>query len=300
MKYQKQIKQFILHIFIIFIVFAAATQYNFAFASTNSDVTTELTKEQKQEIKEKKDEYNDKVKKYEKKVKKEEKKKQDLQGSLGIVKQSLGNTQRTIDDVIADIEKKELEIERHDAQIKSLNNQMILYKTSLSDTVRRFYYATSVSSVSSVIENDGSRRFLETTDALDDMRSKIIGTVHQVEQAKQLQYQKKAELSSLKDEKEKLLAEHKQTEAQRLSPNRGGDGFRSVWLRECQPERGGKGYHPPHSEPFRATAGVLTNRHADTVYRVQRRNISAAHRQARNALHQEIGTRSSCQTVHGL
>jgi len=217
MKYKNYIKQSITLSFIFLVIVTTVLQYGFVYAESDDKETTELTEEEKQKIEDKTDKYNDKKDKLETKVKKEQKKKSSLQGQLGAVKSSLGVTKRTINDVIADIEAKEAEIDRHNAQIEVLNNQMVLYKTSLSDTVRRFYYASSVSSVSSVIENDGSHRFLETTDALDDMRAKITETVHQVEQAKQTQQQKKDELSALKKEKEKLLAEHKQTEAQLLS-----------------------------------------------------------------------------------
>ncbi len=193
-------------------------QNGFVYAASDEDEdTTELTEEEKKEIEEKEDEYNEKKEKYEKKVKKEEQKKASLQGALGAVNSSLGATKRTIDDVITDIENKESDIDRHDAQIATLNDQTLLYKSSLSDTMRRFYYASNVVSVTSVMENDGSQRFLDSTDALDTMRTKIVDVVHQVEDTKQLQQQKKDELNALKKEKEALLAEHKQTEATLLS-----------------------------------------------------------------------------------
>jgi membrane-bound lytic murein transglycosylase B len=218
MKNKNYTKQFIGFLFIFVFLCMQLVQTGFVLASSDDDKDTELTEEEKQKIEEKKDEYEEKQEKLEKKVKKEQKKKAQLQNQLGSVNQVLGQTKRTINDVVNDIEKKEEEIERHDAQIATLNKQAMLYKSSLADTIRRFYYAGSGAvSLSAIVENDGNHRFLDSTDALDDMREKIVDTVQQVEQTKQMQQQKKEELAELKKEKEKLLAEHKQKESELLS-----------------------------------------------------------------------------------
>lgn len=215
MGYKKHIQKFILIITIFAFLGATALDYGFVYASDSDD--EEMTEEEKKEQEEKEDEYEEDIEKYEKKVKKKEKEKANLQGNLNAVQQSLGATKRTIDDVIGDIKKKEDDIERHDAQIASLENQIVLYKKSLSETMRKFYYAQNNRSVASVIENDGSERFLDRTDSLDGMRAKVVEFVHQVEDARNIQEQKKKELEDLKKEKEKLLAEHKEAESQLLA-----------------------------------------------------------------------------------
>jgi len=215
MKYKKYIKQFIVTSLIFVLFCTVALQSSFVYADDSDD--EQMTEEEKEELEEEQDEYEDDIEKYEKKVKKEQEKKASLQGNLGSVNQSLGATKRTINEVIGDIEEKEQEIDRHDAQINQLNKQTKLYKGSLADTVRRVYFASNNHSVTFVVESERANRFLEITDSLDDMRTKIISVVHQVEDAKNLQEKKKAELKDLKKEKEKLLTEHKETESQLLS-----------------------------------------------------------------------------------
>ncbi len=215
MKYNIYTKQFfgLFGLFLLFCMFAV--QSGFVYAGESSD--EEITIEEKEKLKKKQNEYKDKKKKYEKKVEKKQKEKAILEGNLGVVKRTLGTTKRTINEVIEDIEKKEKEIDRRDAQINQLNSQMKLYKGSLADTVRRVYFTSNSHPIMFVVENDGANRFLEITDNLDGMRTKIVDIVHQTKEAKNLQEQKKEELKELKLEKEKLLTEHKKTESQLLS-----------------------------------------------------------------------------------
>ena len=215
MKHQTYKKQFVVILMVVLLFCISVLQSGFVYAGENT--TDEMTKEEKEKVEKKQDEYKDKKEKYEKKVEKKQKEKAVLQGNLGAVKQSLGTTKRTINEVIEDIEKKEKEIDRRDAQIEQLNGQVELYKSSLADTVRRVYFVSNNHPVVSVVENDGTDRFLDTTDNLEGMRAKIMDVVHQVQNAKNLQEQKKKELKDLKAEKEKLLAEHKKTESQLLS-----------------------------------------------------------------------------------
>lgn len=215
MEYKNYTKQFIAFSLVILLFCTFILQSSFVYADDST--SEEMTEEEKKEQEEKQEEYEEDVEKYEKKVKKEQEKKASLQGNLGAVKQSLGVTKRTIDEVIEDIEKKEKDIDRHDAQIEQLNSQVELYKSSLADTIRRVYFTSNNHSVTFVVENDGTDRFLEATDSLDNMRAKIIDVVHQVENAKNLQEEKKKELKDLKKEKEKLLTEHRETESNLLS-----------------------------------------------------------------------------------
>jgi len=201
---------------VIIILMAVWFRPAFVFALDCS--SDNLTPEEKEECDDKEDEYKDKKHKIKKKVEKELEKKNNLQSQLGAVKQSLGKTKRTINDVILDIEKKEDEIARHDAQIKALDNQVVLYKSALSDMMRSFYYSQNNRALNAVVKNgDGSGRFLDSTDSLHKMRTRIVDTVNQIKKSKQQQQKKKEELASLKEEKEKLLAEHKKKEAQLLS-----------------------------------------------------------------------------------
>ncbi len=210
----KKVLQAIFPAFLIMIFVSMSFVYqNFAFANCNDD----LTEEEKKKCEEKEEKYEEKKEKYEKKIEKKEKEKAALQGNLNVVKKNLGATKRTIDDVIKDIEEKEKDIERHNAQISSLEDQTLLYKKSLSEAMRKFYFAQNNRSISSVLEDEGSVRFLDTTDSLDHLRKQIIVTVNQVLNAKELQEQKKLELENLKKEKEKLLAEHKKTESDLLA-----------------------------------------------------------------------------------
>lgn len=221
MREKKYFKKFT-HIILI-ALFIGAIVFNNAFvyaADTQEALTPEeqATKEKEEkELKEKEEKYNDDKKDLKDDVEKMEKERAALEGNLSVVKQSLGATKRTIDDVMMDIEKKEQDIERHNAQIESLENQIILYKRSLSETMRKVYYAQSNRSISSIIENNGAHRFLERADDLAVMREKVVTFVYQVENAKTTQEQKKNELSTLKQEREALLAEHKQKESQLLA-----------------------------------------------------------------------------------
>jgi peptidoglycan hydrolase CwlO-like protein len=181
------------------------------------DPDKELSQEEKEKLEEKEEKYEEEKEEYEEKLEKEEKKKADLQGNLSAVNSSLGATQRTIDDVIEDIEEKEKDIERHDAQIKELQDRIILYKGSLSETMRRYYFAQNNRSIVAIIENDGTDRFLDKTDSLEQLRSQVVEAVHKVDNAKNSQEQKKNELSDLKEEKEKLLAEHRSVESTLLA-----------------------------------------------------------------------------------
>lgn len=199
----------------VLIVFFASTFFlNISVVWADDD---ELTSEQKKELEEKEKEYQEKKEKYEDKLEDTAKEKAALEGNLSIVKQSLGVTKRTIEDVLSDIKEKEKDIERHDVQIASLEDQITLFKQSLSEAMRKVYYAQSNGSIVAVMENDGAHRFLDKTDSLGDLRSRIITSVYQVENARALQEQKKDELNKLKKEKEELLAEHKKTESQLLS-----------------------------------------------------------------------------------
>ncbi len=215
MKNKNYSKQFGIFLLIFIFFCTAIVQNSFVYAEDSAE--DEITEEEKEELEEKEEKYEDKKEKYEKKVKKEEQKKASLQGNLNVVNQSLGSTKRTIDEVIGDIAEKESDIDRHNAQITSLNDQVVLYKSTLSDTVRRVYFTASNASLSAVVSNDGTHRFLQKTDSLDDMRIKIVEVVHQIEEAKFLQKQKKNELEELKKKKESLLAEHKETESSLLA-----------------------------------------------------------------------------------
>ena len=208
-------KQFVVVLVIVLLFCITILQNRFVYA--DDSMVSDMTKEQKEKLEKKQDEYKDKKQKYEKKVEKKQKEKAILQGNLGAVKQSLGTTKRTINEVIEDIEKKEEEIDRRNAQINQLNNQVELYKSSLADTIRRVYFVSNNHPVIFVVKNDGTNRFLDTTDDLEKMRIRVMDMMHKVENAKNLQEQKKEELKKLKEEKEELLAEHKKTESQLLS-----------------------------------------------------------------------------------
>ena len=213
---KKKNTQFILPVFLImFFVSTSIVQPVFVFAGDDDEEA--LTEEEKEELEEKEEEYEEKKEKYEEKIEKKEKEKANLEGNLNAVKQDLGTTKRTIDDVIGDIEEKEKDIERHDAQIESLGDQIVLYRRSLAEAMRKFYFAQNNRSVSSVLESEGSSRFLDTTDSLDNLREQVVNTVGQVGDAKKMQEKKKSELEDLKNEKESLLAEHRETESALLA-----------------------------------------------------------------------------------
>lgn len=186
------------------------------FAEENDTLTPEQIAEQ-EEIEEKKEDAEDEKEKLQKKAKKIEAQKANLEGQLGAVKQTLGATKRTIADVESDITAKEQDMQRHDAQIATLSDQILLYRRSLSEALRKAYYAHNNRSVGSVVENDGAQRFMAQTDDLYGVRTRIAEYVSQVANAKNLQEQKKAELEELKNEKEELLAEHKQKESNLLA-----------------------------------------------------------------------------------
>ena len=215
MKHKTYTKQFTAVSLVLLLFCILVLQSSFVYANEGAD--EEITEEEKEKLEEQKNEYEDEKERYKKKVEKKQKEKAALQGNLGVVKQSLSTTKRTIDEVIGDIEKKEKEIDRRDAQINQLNDEVELYKSSLSDTIRRAYFASGNQSLIHVVENNGSERFLKKTDSLDDMRQKIIDVVNKVESAKQLQEKKKNELIDLKKEKEKLLSEHKEIESTLLA-----------------------------------------------------------------------------------
>lgn len=205
MKYEK-IHYLLIMVVSVLNIFVWTPNITVVFAG-DDDLTPEEREEKAEDAEEEKE-------KLEKKAKKVEQEKAVLQGQLGTVQQKLGATKRTIADVESDIESKERDIQRHDAQITTLNAQIMLYRRSLSEALRQAYYEHgSGVSVNAVMENDGTRRFMEKTDDLFGVRSRIADYVHHVDSAKNLQTQKKEELEELKNEKETLLAEHKQKES---------------------------------------------------------------------------------------
>ncbi len=214
MSIRKKIQFFYFSVFLMAFVGAYVLQPHLAFADCNDD---NLTPEEKERCEKKEEKYEEKKEKYEEKIEKKQKEKAHLQGNLNQVKQNLGATKRTIDDVVGDIEKKEKEIERHDAQIAALEDQVLLYKTSLAEAMRKFYFAQNNRSISAVVDNERSVRFSGKTDNLHHLRGHIIEAIEHVKHAKDVQKKKKDELENLKKEKEQLLAEHKKKESALLA-----------------------------------------------------------------------------------
>jgi predicted nucleic acid-binding Zn-ribbon protein len=206
-----------IHIIIFGILVVAAGFFCDDQSFVDAETSDEMTEEEKKELEEKEEEYEEKKEKYEEKLEKVQNEKSQLQNNLNSVNYSLNTTRRTIDDVLSDIKEKESDIDRHNAQIISLEGQITLYQRSLAEMMRRVYYTQHTRSLSSVVENDGTRRFMERSNDLGDVRQKVVTVVHQIDDAKELQKQKKKELEQLKEEKETLLQEHKKKEATLLS-----------------------------------------------------------------------------------
>ncbi len=187
--------------------------FGYVYVRAADEVKTPEQIAAEEEQKKKEDDLKNEQKKIEKKAGKIEEQKASLEGQLGSVKQTLGATKRTIADVEQDITSKESDIKRHDAQIAMLQDQIILFQKTLSKTIREAYYTQNNQAVSSMMETDDSYHFLEKTDDLSEMRTRIAECVNQVANAKNTQEQKKSELESLINEKEELLTEHKEKES---------------------------------------------------------------------------------------